>query len=214
MKTILCFFALLTLAGSCLTAEPAPNKDNPIEMELFPPELLFSQHEALGLSDTQMHELQATIQDAQPKFESLKGQLEERTKALKDALHQPKPDIAQTEEKLRTMLAEENEMKVFQLHLMLTLREKLTPEQVEKARQLRPHFNGANPNQGLAERLQAKFAKLRGLVEARAAGGAPPEEIVAKAQEIRQLVEGGKPNDAERELDALLSTLETPNAKP
>jgi Spy/CpxP family protein refolding chaperone len=214
MKTILGFLTLLTLACPCLPAEPAADKDNPIEMELFPPEFLFSEHEALGLSETQVQDLLATVQEAQPKFQSLKGQLEERAKALKEALHQPKPDIAQTEEKLRTMLAQENEMKIFQMHLMLTLRDKLTPEQVEKARQLRPHFTGANPTEGLAERLQAKFEKLRGLVEARAAGGPPPEDIVAKAQEIRQLVEGGKPVDAERQLDALLSSLTAPGAKP
>jgi Spy/CpxP family protein refolding chaperone len=216
MKTILCLLALLAFVCPGRPAEPThdKDKDNPIEQEFFPPEFLLAQREALGLSDTQLHDLQAVIQDAQPKFENLKGQLEERVKALKEVLRQPKPDISQTEEKLRTMLTQENEVKVFQMRLLLTLRNTLTPEQVEKAQQLRQHFNGANPTEGLAERLQAKFKKLRGLVEERAAGGPPPEDIVTKAREIQQLAQDGKPFEAEKKLDTLLSTLTAPNAKP
>ena len=214
MKTILCFLAFLALVCPGRPADPAPDKNNPVEMELFPPEFLFAQQEALGLSDTQLHDFQALMEEAQPKFENLRGQLEARVKALADTLHQTKPDIAQAEEKLRTMLAQENEMKVFQIHLMLALRDKLTPEQVEKARQLRPQFKGGNPIEGLAERMQAKFEKLRGLVEARAAGGQPPEDIVAKAHEIEQLVQDGKPFEAEKKMDALLSSLAEPGAKP
>jgi Spy/CpxP family protein refolding chaperone len=214
MKTVLCFVAILTLVCSHVLAEPAAENANPIEMELFPPEFLFSQREALGLSDDQLQQFQAVMQDTQPKFESLKGEMDERLKALKDALHQTKPDIAQTEEKLRTMLAKENEMKLLQVHLMLTLRDKLTPEQVEKARQLRPRFSNTNATDAMRERLQAKFEKLRSIVESRAAGGQPPEEIVAKAQEIQQLLQSGKPVDAEKQLDALLSSLAEPKAKP
>jgi Spy/CpxP family protein refolding chaperone len=214
MKTVLCFVAILNLVCARVLAEPVAENANPFEMELFPPEFLISQHEALGLTETQLQDLQAVMQDTQPKFESLKGELEERAKALKDALHQTKPDIAQTEEKLRTMLSKENEMKLLQVHLMLTLRDKLTPEQVEKARQLRPHFNNAGATDDLRKRLQAKFEKLRDIIEARAAGGAPPEDIVAKAREIQELMQSGKPFDAEKKLDALLSSLTAQNAKP
>jgi Spy/CpxP family protein refolding chaperone len=210
MKTPLRLLAILVLACAPAIAEP-----NPIEGELFPPDFLFSQREALGLSDTQIQDLQAIVQDVQPKFESLKSQLEERGKAFQEALHQPKPDIDQTEEKLRAMLTQENQMKLLQVRLMLTLRSKLTPEQVEKARQLRPHsVASGNPNAGLAQRLQAKFEKLKAAVEARAVGGQPPEEIVAKAREIQQLVQNGKPQEAEHELDALLATLGEAKAKP
>jgi Spy/CpxP family protein refolding chaperone len=187
---------------------------NPIEAELFPPDFLIAQREALGLNETQLQDLQAIVQDVQPKFESLKTQLEDRGKALKEALHQPHPDSAQAEDKMRALLAQETEMKLLQLRLMLGLRSKLTPEQVDKARQLRPQYSGAdhNPLEGLQQRLQAKFEKLKAAVEARAAGGQPPEELINKAHEIQQLVQNNKPLEAERQLDALLSTL--PEAKP
>ena len=82
-------------------AKAAPN---PIENEFLPPDFLMAQHEALGLDETQLQDFQAIVQDAQPRFENLKSGLEDRVKALQDALRQPKPDIAQTEEKLKTML--------------------------------------------------------------------------------------------------------------
>jgi Spy/CpxP family protein refolding chaperone len=213
MKTTACLLTFCAFALLRATAAP-----NPIESEFFPPDFLFSQHEALGLNETQIKDLQAIVQDVQPKFESLKGQLEERVKTLQDALHQPNPDIPKTEEKLRAMLSQENEMKALQLHLLLTLRGKLTPEQVDKARQLRAQTastsTSGDPTNGLRERLQAKFEQLKTAVEAQAAGGQPPEETVAKAREIQQLVQDGKPQEAENQLDALLATMPNAKAKP
>jgi hypothetical protein len=117
---------------------------------------------------------------------------------------------------MRAMLAQETEMKLLQMRLMLSLRNKLTPEQVEKARQLRPQspVASSNPADGLRERLQGKFEKLRSAVEARAAGGQPPEELITKARAIQQLVQDNKPLEAERQLDALLSTLSDAKPKP
>src|SRR5258708_164477 len=150
MKSILPFLALSLLALFRAAAAP-----NPIESELIPPDFLFAQREALGLNETQLRDIQATVQDVQPKFAALKGQLEERMKAFQEALHQAQPDITQAEDKLRAMLAQENEMKVLQVHLLLTLRSKLTPEQLEKARQLRAQSNptASDPNDALRQRL-------------------------------------------------------------
>jgi hypothetical protein len=170
-----------------------------------------AQREALGLNENQLQDIQAIMQDVQPKFENLKGQLETRAKAFQEALHQAKPDIAQTEEKLRTMLTQENEMKVLQIHLMLDLRSKLTPEQLDKARQLRAQMQqqaGANdPRQGLPERMQKKFQQLKTALDERAFGGAPPEEIVKQVEEIQQLAQSGQPLEAERRIDQLIIKL-------
>ena len=147
--TLLAAASLLAFLAHHAFAAPIP-----IESELFPPDFLFAQRDALGLSETQLQDFQAIVQDVQPKFEALKGQLEERAKAFQEILHQPKPEIAQVEEKLRNKLAQENEMKVLQVRLMLDLRSKLTTEQVDKARQLRPQQPPAaprsNPSRGPA----------------------------------------------------------------
>lgn len=202
MKSILPLIATALLAF--LSTSSA---QNPAEADLFPPDFLVAQREALGLSDAQLQDIQTIMQDIQPKFESLKGQLEERAKAFQEALHQPQPDLAQTEAKLRSLLAQENEMKVLQVRLMLSLRSKLTTEQLDKARQLRQQAAGKDPHDGAVQRLQKKFEELRAAIEQRAFGGAPPEEIVKQVGEIQKLAQGGQPLEAERQIDQLIAKL-------
>jgi len=198
---------LSLVAAAVLAFLSTSSAQNPVEAELFPPDFLMAQREALGLSETQLQDIQATMQDIQPKFESLKGQLEERGKAFQEALRQPQPDLAQTEEKLRALLAQENEMKVLQVRLMLGLRSKLTAEQLDKARQLRQQAAGKDPHDGVAQRLQKKFEQLRAAIEERAFGGAPPEEIVKEVGEIQKLAQSGQPLEAERQIDQLILKL-------
>jgi hypothetical protein len=205
MKSILPLVAAASLAF--LSTSSA---QNPAEADLFPPDFLMVQREALGLSDTQLQDIQALMQDVQPKFEALKGQLEERGKAFQESVHQPQPDIAQVEEKLRSLLAQENEMKVLQVRLMMSVRSKLTTEQIDKARQLRQQVAqaaGNDPHDGLAQRMQKKFEQLRTAIEERAFGGAPPEEIVKQVGEIQKLAQGGQPLEAERLIDQLIAKL-------
>jgi Spy/CpxP family protein refolding chaperone len=200
-------FTLSLVAATVLAFLSTSSAQNPVEAELFPPDFLMAQREALGLSDAQLQDIQATMQDIQPKFESLKGQLEERGKAFQEALRQPQPDLAQTEEKLRALLAQENEMKVLQVRLMLNLRSKLTAEQLDKARQMRQQAAGKDPHDGTAQRLQKKFEQLRTAIEERAFGGAPPEEIVKQVGEIQKLAQNGHPLEAERQIDQLILKL-------
>lgn len=216
MKSYLCLTAIFAITLLRAVAEP-----NPVESELFPPDFLMAQREALGLNETQLQDIQAIVQDVQPKFETLKGQLEERGKAFHEALHQAKADTSQAEEKLRALLTQENEMKVLQVRLMLNLRSKLTPEQVEKARQLRqqqqqpqPGTAGSDPRIGLPERLGKKFEQLKTAMQERAFGGAPPEEIVKQVGEIQRLAQEGQPLEAERRIDLLIGQLREGKKKP
>lgn len=204
MKSLLPFVAALVALLANVSAQ------NPVEAELFPPDFLIAQREALSLSDTQLQDIQAIMQDTQAKFGKLKGTLEERVKAFQEALSHPETDITQTEEKLRNLLAQENETKVLQMRLMLSLRSKLTAEQRAKARQLRQQelqTAGKDPHDGLPQRMQKKFEQLRTAIEERAFDGAPPEEIVKQVGEIQKLAQSGQPLEAERQIDLLIVNL-------
>jgi uncharacterized coiled-coil DUF342 family protein len=100
---------------------------------------------------------------------------------------------------------------------MVNLRNELTPEQVEKAHQLRqqqPPQTAADPHAGLAERMQKKFAQLKAALQERALSGAPPEEIVKQVGEIQQLAQNGQPLEAERRIDELIAQLREGQKKP
>jgi len=189
---------------------------NPIESELFPPEFLAAQHEALGLSEAQIKTLQAVVGEVGPQFDGEKSKLEGQMAALEAELKKEKIDGGAVEEKLRAMLQKETEMKMLQFHTLIKLREMLTPEQVAKARQLRqqaPAKGGAasvvprDPKDGLIERLQGKFKQLKIALDTRAFGGESPDKLAAEIAELTRLAREGEPLEAERRIDALIERL-------
>lgn len=206
MKCHAVLFAFLLLFA--VAAAPVHAAGDGLEAELFPPEFLFAQREALGLSEAQLKAMESAMQDARDEFEKLKAKLDERAKALQEVLHQPKPDVKQAEEKLRALLAQEAEVKTLHMLTMLKVRGQLTPEQLEKARKLRDEYAAkAAAESGSRDRLQKKLEQLRDLVKARTDAGELPPEIMERARGIQQLLKEGKETDAERQIDELLGQL-------
>ena len=206
---------LLPAAAAILSAAPA-KAQNPVESQLFPPDFLISQRDALGLSDDQLQQLQSIVKEVQPKYEALKSKMEPEAAALRDALGQTKPDAADAEGKLRTLLTDENEMKLLQLRLMLSLRDNLTTEQVDKARELRKKVQAKNSagdmKQVLMEHLQNKFRELKTALDDRDFGNESPQDVAAAVGEIQRLAKGGDPLEAEKQIDNLLTKMR--GAKP
>jgi Spy/CpxP family protein refolding chaperone len=200
MKKLFAFFAVLGLWLARAAAAPEG-----LEAEIFPPEFLNAHREAIGLSEAQIQAIGATVQEAEASFQQHKSQLDDRAKALQEVLRQPQPEAAQAEEKLRALLAQENEIKVAHLRIMLKVRSQLTAEQLTKARAVRDQLVAQAASESeVRERLQKKLQQLRTAVEARATGGQVPQEIVDRAGQIQQLLRDGKVPEAERQLDELL----------
>ena len=206
MKTIVRLFVVL--AATMLNASEA---ENPIEAELFPADFLLAQREPLGLTEEQLRAVQSAVGEVKPRFEELRGKLDGRVADLREALSLPKPEAAQAEEKLRILLADENEMKLLQLRLMLTLRDHLTPEQVTKARELRRQALPKAPPEAadaVRQRIIAKVESVKEGVQKWAAGGRDPSDMAKMMQEkVKPLLDAGKVGEAEAELDRLLEQL-------
>jgi len=203
-------FFLIPAATAFLSVAPA-QAQNPVESQLFPPDFLLSQREAIGLSVDQLQQLQSIVKDIQPKFEALKSKMEPESAALREALGQTKPDAAETEGKLKALLADENEMKLLQLRLMLAIRNNLTPEQLEKARELKKQAQrkpeGADTRQAMMEHLQKKFLELKSALDDRDFGKESPEDVASAVQEIQRLARSGEPLEAEKQIDNLLTKI-------
>jgi Spy/CpxP family protein refolding chaperone len=128
--------AVLMLAGSAAWAQQQPNPD-PVADNLFPPELVLANQKAIGLDDGQRNYVRAEVLKAQTRFTELQFQLQDAMESLVGLLKQNPVDEAQVMAQLDKVLSAEREVKRTQIALMVRIKNKLTPEQQSRLRQLR-----------------------------------------------------------------------------
>ena len=127
---------LLVMAGSTLLAQQ-PQAHDPIADSLFPPDLVLSNQKAIGLEDAQRNFVRSEVLKAQTRFTELQFQLQDGMEILVGLLKQTPADEAQVLAQLEKVLNTEREVKRTQIALMVRIKNKLTPEQQTRLRQLR-----------------------------------------------------------------------------
>lgn len=140
---ILCIVLVLTggaVSIHALQQQPQmpqqPQKD-PIGENLFPPELIMQNQEAINLTDDQKNSLKTDLRQAQTKFTELQWQLEDQAEKMASLLKQPHPDEQQVLAQLDKVLNAEREIKREQISLLIRIKNRLTPEQQAKLTQIR-----------------------------------------------------------------------------
>jgi hypothetical protein len=128
--------ALLLLAGSAGWAKQQPAPD-PVADNLFPPDVVLANQKAIGLDDAQRNFVRAEVLKAQTRFTELQFQLQDAMESLVGLLKQNPVDEAQVMAQLDKVLNAEREVKRTQIALMVRIKNKLTPEQQSRLRQLR-----------------------------------------------------------------------------
>ena len=131
MKLIGIIAALIVLPIAALA------EDDPIAKFLFPPELIMSHAQDLGLQDKQRETVKNEVQKAQSKFFDLQWKAREETDRMVKLLEQSPADEAKILEQADRVMALEREIKRTHLTLLVHLRNLLTPEQQAKLRQFR-----------------------------------------------------------------------------
>jgi Spy/CpxP family protein refolding chaperone len=198
----------LLLAIVILACSPASRASEALDAELFPPEFLANQREALGLSDAQMQAIEELMRGAKTAFDENKRLLEEAARALQTVLKQDRPDTAQVDEKMRAVLDLEGDIKMLHLHTLLAVRGQLSTEQLAKARQLRDQrMAQAAAEAGQRERLDKRLEELRAAIRTRSEAGPIPPEVIERAREVQELIKAGKDADAEKKVDEIFSLL-------
>ena len=134
---VLCAVVLLAL-GSAL-AQPAPQAPgpDPLGENLFSPELVMSHQEAIGLAPEQKTYIRDELRKAQLKFTDLQWQLQDAMEMQGSLLKQNSVEEAAVLAQLEKVLATEREIKRTQLSLMIRIKNKLTPQQQARLRELR-----------------------------------------------------------------------------
>jgi Spy/CpxP family protein refolding chaperone len=114
-----------------------PAGTDPLSELLFPPELVMSRQNAIGLTDSQKTYLRAEVLKAQTRFTELQWQLQDALEGLIGLLKQSKADEAQVAAQLDKVLASEREIKRAQISLLVRIKNDLTAEQQRQLQALR-----------------------------------------------------------------------------
>ena len=116
---------------------PMPPPD-PVGDNLFPPELVMAHQNEIGLRLEQKTYIRQEIAKAQSVFTERQWELQDAMEALGDLLGQSQVSEEQVLAQLEKVLGAEREIKRTQITLMVRIKNKLTPEQQSRLKELRP----------------------------------------------------------------------------
>jgi Spy/CpxP family protein refolding chaperone len=128
--------AVLFAVGCSFAAAQAPGPD-PIGENIFPPDLVVQQQQAIGLTDSQKELLRAEVRQAQSKLTDLQWQLSDEVDKLASMLKQDTVDEQRASAQLDRVLNLERDIKRTQLGMVIRIKNKLSPEQQAKLREIR-----------------------------------------------------------------------------
>jgi len=137
MRSRFCLLAASLLIPISMIEAQQPAGTDPLSELLFPPELVMSRQNAIGLTDSQKTYLRAEVLKAQTRFTELQWQLQDALEGLIGLLKQSKADEAQVAAQLDKVLASEREIKRAQISLLVRIKNDLTAEQQRQLQALR-----------------------------------------------------------------------------
>ena len=115
----------------------APAQADPLAKELFPPELVMANQQAIALTEAQRSAIQAAMREAQARFVDLQFAVSAEMEKLGQLLAQARVDESAALAQVDRVLAAEREIKRAQLGLMIRIKNQLTAEQQAELRALR-----------------------------------------------------------------------------
>lgn len=118
--------------------EQGPRPGDPLMGNLFPPELIMQNQEAIGLTEEQRTFMIGEVQRTQGQVFGTQWRLQSAVERLGAMVRGDHPDEAQALQQLDSVLALEREMKRAQIGLLVRLKARLTPEQQAMLRQRMP----------------------------------------------------------------------------
>jgi Spy/CpxP family protein refolding chaperone len=131
---------LLIFNTGTLGAQDPPS--DPLGENLFPPELVMQHQQALGLTEEQKTLLKTELRQAQARFTELQWQLQDEMEKMVELVKQDRVDESQTLAQLDKILNLEREIKRAQIALLVRIKNRLSPEQQVKLREIRSKPRG------------------------------------------------------------------------
>lgn len=202
--------ALLSVPRHAL-AEP-PRLD-PLSENFFPPDLLINHAQEIGIDEQQRQSIESQVRENRQKYVEMQQNLLRQLAALAEILRQEHPGEQEALAQLDKVLAAEREIKRVQLSLSLTIRSQLTPAQQAKAKELRQKYFAESRTRAPSESVRAKIQQLQERIRRMQADGRDPSVALRAVQECKQLMQDGKPAEAEAALDRGLAAVQEDEKK-
>lgn len=213
MKQPLAMITVILL-GTCaaLFAQHRQPHD-PVAENLFSPELLLHHRDTLALTDEQVSFVRTQTEKIQARFEELQPQLQKQLDLLGGLLKQDRVEDEKALDQLDKILRLEREIKRAQFGLAVAIKNKLTPEQHAKVRNLKARIAAgqARSPEEIQRALQAKIEKIQAGVQRWQDDGRDPSSIAETMQQFDPLMKAGKIKEAEALLDTVIKLLDGPN---
>ena len=130
---LLCALLLLT----CRPAAAQQKQADPIGDSFFAPELVIQNQQAIGLTDDQKNYIKTEIRRVQTQATDLQWQLQDEMEKMITLVKQDQVDEQQVMGELEKVLNIEREIKRMQFALIIRIKNKLTPEQQARLREIR-----------------------------------------------------------------------------
>ena len=125
----LCLCGFLLLLCSPVLAQQQQKNPDPIGDNLFPPELLMQNQNALGLTEDQKNFIKTEMRKASLQFTELSWQIQDETEIMASLVKQDRVDEQQVLAQLDKLLGLEREIKRLQFSLIIKIKNSLTPAQ-------------------------------------------------------------------------------------
>ncbi len=109
---------------------------DPLRESMFPPDFILEHAQEINLTADQKTAIRNEVKTTQPKFTDLQFQLQDETQAFSTLLKQPKVDEKQALAELDKVLDLERQIKRLHVGMAIRVRNQLTPEQLDKLKQL------------------------------------------------------------------------------
>ena len=197
------FLVALAALTSALLHAQAPS--DPIGANLFPPDFIMANADAIHFTDEQRQAFRDTVEKAHERFSGLQQALQQEADALGKLLAEPAATEAAVLAQFDKVQDRERELKRAQLALMLGLRGRLTDDQRARLTELRAKNPGPPPPPGFVakmERLKAGIARWQ-------SEGRDPSPIGQMMQQFEPLMRSGQIEPANALLDQALKALES-----
>ena len=210
MKISLLFALLLTCS-----MEAAPPHPDPLDENLFPPELIMQNADEINLGDEQRERIEEEMRKAHERFTDMHAERERRLEAMSTLLKKERINESAALAQFEKVMAQELEIRRAHLSLVIGLKNKLTPEQQTKLMEIKkrlPRSERAEaperrPGKPPPASLQEKMKKLKASVKKLEDEGGDAGSIGEIMRDFKPLMDEQKYKQAEEVIDEALKVL-------